>query len=142
MHTLYYRYLRSGSPTDGRVIQPRLVRHQFADELLTEIRHRLFADDLFFEIARTIVRDADKADAILTGKSTVDDQLDRELATSGQEERQACFDGVNAALLTHCGRYSDYSLQYARTVFTLCALYSNSALDMINTLASFCQTSA
>jgi len=130
LHTLYYRYLRAGTSDQ---MKPRAVRHAAAQELIREIEHRLASERLFLAIATEVVG-ADKAEVVLTAKAP---EL-QSLSAERHDDFEECFDGFHRAMLDHCERYSDYSIQYARVVGNLCAFEPRSLDTMLMVLEANC----
>jgi len=113
MHSLYYKYLRTPTIETQR-------RQAAMQALQSELQHRVFTDLLFRTIARSVVRE----EAV-------------EMLLFASPARPARCDGccrqLTETLRASCGQFSDYGMQYMRTVLNVCraAERSNVAFDTI-----------
>jgi len=120
MHSLYYSYLRTPK---GDLA----ASHRAAAALQKEIAHRIEADNLFSSLTQSMVNE--------NWASVFSAQAVTPVVPS------LCVDAVHNAIATHCGGFSDYSLQYARVVYNLCAFNQHSAsasARMVSTLEFLC----
>jgi legumain len=92
----FYAYLRAS---------PR-VRDAEAKALIEEIQQREAADQMFAKLAESVTGDA-------SGKV-----LETHMDITQHKCQQEATDGV----MSVCGRFSSYSLQYAKTIVNLCEL--------------------
>jgi len=100
MHSLYYKYLR----TPSKDMKARLGA---AHELRKEVQQRMDTDMLFMTLAHSIVPSAE-VDKMLHGKVAMPVRCG------------ICCRSVNEALRQRCGQFSDYGMQYSRSIVNLC----------------------
>jgi len=123
MHTLYYKYLRT-PVTDVQARASTMI------SLQQELQHRIETDALFHTLARSLVPEH-KVNEMLFGK------------VSTPVRCGTCCKSVNEALRTQCGQYSDYGMQYGRSIVNLCARAESSndifsTAKLISHIQKFC----
>jgi legumain len=120
LHSLYYAYVRADK-TD------LVASHAAAAELQKEIAHRVAHDNLFAGLAQTMVNE--NWAGVMSAPAVTP------IVAS------ECVNVVHKAVADFCGGFSDYSLQYARVVYNLCAMNRHStsaAARMVHTVQSLC----
>jgi len=111
LHLAYYNYIRADKSDFAG-------RQQLADALIAEVENRKKADEMFRTLATRVFSE---------------DKFFEESKVRGP---CLCCDEVNEAIASHCGGYSDYSLQFSRVVANLCEVSTSEVI--IGELKSIC----
>lgn len=111
LHLAYYNYIRADKADFA-------TQQKLADDFIAEIQSRQQVDQMFHTLATNVFSV---------------DKFFQEANTKGE---CLCCDEVHEAMYSHCGGYTDYSLQYSRVVVNLCEV-SNSDV-IIQELKALC----
>jgi len=103
LHLAYYNYIRADK-SDFE------ARQQLADNLIAEIENRKKADEMFRQLAIKVFSE------------------EKFFQESNIRGPCLCCDEVNEVIATHCGGYTDYSLQYSRVVANLCEVSTSDVI--------------
>jgi len=122
MHTLYYNYLRADK-TD------LAASHVAAAALSEEITHRVKADKIFSQVTQKMTN-SENWGALFT------------MPAATPIVHSDCVEATINAYQQFCGAFSDYSIQYTRVIYNMCAhnAHSNDAATRMS--ASFQQMCA
>merc|ERR1711890_12654 len=111
LHLAYYNYIRADKSDFA-------TRQKLADALAAEVASRQKVDNLLLTLATNVFSV---------------DKFFQEANTNGE---CLCCDKVHEAMYSHCGGYTDYSLQYSRVVVNLCEV--STADVIIEELKALC----
>merc|ERR1712083_107086 len=103
LHLAYYNYIRADK-SDFE------ARQQLANNLIAEIENRKKADEMFRQLAIKVFSE------------------EKFFQESNIRGPCLCCDEVNEVIATHCGGYTDYSLQYSRVVANLCEVSTSDVI--------------
>jgi len=117
LHLAYYKYLR----TDQKDFAARQIAAQY---LQYEISRRSYADQLFMNLARAFAGTEQLAEDLFNAPAQTP-------VICGQ-----CCSIVNNAFKEFCGAYDDYSIQYSRVVYNMCAF--NQTDKVVGLLLGLC----
>lgn len=121
LNNLYYKYLRA-----EKTNLP--AAHAAAAELEAEVRHRVTSDNVFTQLAQRMGTNDNWSSLLRAPIATP--------VVSSQ-----CVSRGNEAVQKFCGGFSDYSLQYTRTVYNVCQFHSHSNTcgdAVVDTLRELC----
>jgi legumain len=127
MHLKYYEYLRADDSSTS--LEHRL---HLAEELANELQHRVDMDIAFMKLAESIAATSAEAETLFYSSSPTG------IACG------PCCPAVIEGYEKTCGRFSDYSLKYARVLVNTChyvQLRSNAAhpeLVVLNAVQNIC----
>jgi len=111
LHLAYYNYIRADKSDFAG-------RQALADELIAEVQSRKDADEMFRKLAINVFSE------------------EKFFQESNVRGPCLCCDEVNEVISSHCGGYTDYSLQYSRVIANLCEV--STAEVVIGELKSMC----
>jgi len=103
LHLAYYNYIRADKSDYA-------TRQKLADALAAEVESRQKADNLFHTLATNVFSE------------------EKFFQESNFRGECLCCDEVHEAITSHCGGYTDYSLQYSRVVVNLCEVSTSDAI--------------
>jgi len=95
LHLAYYNYIRADKSDYS-------TRQKLANALVSEVESRQKADSLFRTLAANVFSE------------------EKFFQESNFRGECLCCDEVHEVIASHCGDYTDYSLQYSRVVVNLC----------------------
>jgi legumain len=99
LHLAYYNYLRADKSDYA-------TRQKLAAALTYEVESRQKADSLFHSLATNVF------------------STEKFFQAANLRGECACCEEVHDIVDSHCGGYTDYSLQYARVIYNLCEVSS------------------
>jgi len=103
LHLAYYRYLRADhADVEGRQALALALQSQLADQIKV--------DQLFMTFSEKLTMTKEKAHALFSAPGPVN------VVECG------CCDVAREAYKQHCGRFTDYSLQYVRLLSNACSV--------------------
>jgi legumain len=111
LHLAYYNYIRADKSDFA-------TRQSLADALAAEVASRQQVDNLFHTLATNVF------------------STDKFFQEANPRGECFCCDQVHEAMYSHCGGYTDYSLQYSRVVVNLCEV--STADVIIEELKALC----
>jgi len=111
LHLAYYNYIRADHSDFA-------TRQKLADALAAEVSSRQEVDNLFHTLATNVF------------------SVEKFFQEANNNGECLCCDAVHEAMYSHCGGYTDYSLQYSRVVVNLCEV--STADVIIEELKSLC----
>merc|ERR1712045_643747 len=111
LHLAYYNYIRADHSDFA-------TRQKLADALAAEVASRQKVDNLFHTLATNVF------------------SVEKFFQEANSNGECLCCDKVHEAMYSHCGGYTDYSLQYSRVVVNLCEV--STADVIIQELKALC----